>query len=47
LKDSGDVRNHLMTSCMIRMFLPIHTGDAWGIPPSTRPHGREHKFCLT
>ena len=47
LQDRGDVRDHLMTSCTIRMFLPIHTGDAWGIPPSTRPHGREHEFCLT
>jgi hypothetical protein len=28
LQDRRDVRNHLMTSCTIRMFLPIHTGNA-------------------
>jgi hypothetical protein len=26
-QDRRDVRNHLMTSCTIRMFLPIPTGD--------------------
>ena len=32
LQDRGDVRDHLMTSCTIRMCLPIHTGNAVETP---------------
>jgi hypothetical protein len=32
---------------MIRMLLPIYTGDPWWLPTSTRPHEIDHEFCLT
>jgi hypothetical protein len=42
-----DIRNHRMTSCTIRMFIPIHTGDAWRLPASARAQVIHHAFCLT
>ena len=47
LQDGGDTRDHEVTSWTVGVLMPIHTGDAWRISTSTRPHGREHEFCLT
>src|SRR5688572_15659457 len=47
LKDAGNIRDHGGTSWTIGVLMPIHTGGAWSMPTSTRPHGREHEFCLT
>jgi hypothetical protein len=47
LKDGGDTRDPGVTSCTMGVLIPIHTGDARRIPPSTRPHEIDHEFCLT
>jgi hypothetical protein len=47
LQDGGDTRDHGVTSCMMGVLIPIHTGHAWRTPTSTKPHEIAREFCLT